>query len=238
MGLLEGRVALVTGSTRGIGRAMAVTFAAEGARVVINGRRDEDARAVAAGVPGAWGVGADMAEGEAVAAAVDRIIHAWGGIDILVNNAAISGRSAITRLADEDWDRMLRVNLTGPMCVTRAVVPGMKARRSGVIVNVISGAGTHGNVGFSAYAASKGGLVGLTMTLAKELFGFGIRVNALAPSALTDMMRQLPDEVLQPMIGGMPTVEAVADAALFLVSDLSRTVNGQVLYATAGSPAG
>jgi 3-oxoacyl-[acyl-carrier protein] reductase len=235
MGLLDGKVALVTGSTRGIGRAMAVRFGAEGARVVVNGRREDDAAAAAATIPGAWGIGADMADLGAVAAAVERITGEWGGIDILVNNAAISGRSAITRVLDEDWERMLQVNLTGPMYVTRAVVPAMKQRGSGVILNVISGSGTAGTVGFSSYAASKGGLVGLTMTLAKELAGFGIRVNALAPSALTDMLRQLPPQVLEPMIPDLPTVEAVADSALFLVSDLSRAVTGQIISATAGS---
>ena len=115
MGLLDGKVALVTGSTRGIGHTVAVRLAAEGARVVVNGRRPAEADAVAAGIPGALAVGADMADPEAVAEAVRRIGAEWGGVDILVNNAAISGRSAITRVVDEDWDRMLQVNLTGPM---------------------------------------------------------------------------------------------------------------------------
>jgi len=151
-----------------------------------------------------------------------------------VNNAAISRRSAVTRVTAEEWDEVIRVNLTGPMYLTRAVVPVMKRHGGGVILNVISGAGTHGTTGFSSYAASKGGVVGLTMTWAQELVRFGIRVNALSPSALTDMMRQLPPEILDPMASKLAAPVDVADTALFLVSDLSRSVNGQII--SAGAP--
>jgi 3-oxoacyl-[acyl-carrier protein] reductase len=232
MGVLDKRVVLVTGSTRGIGRAMAERFAAEGARVVVNGRNQADADALAAELPGAVSVAGDMSDRAVVEEAVRRIHDECGAIHALVNNAAVSTRSAITRLTDEEWDRMLRVNLTGPMLLTRAVVPLMKAQGGGTIVNVISGAATQGTVGYSAYAASKGGLLGLTMTLAVELSGFNIRVNALSPAALTDMMRQNPPEVLATLAESLPTTDAVADAALFLVSDLSSTVTGQVLGAS------
>ena len=131
---------------------------------------------------------------------------------------------------------MIRVNLTGPMFLTRAVVPIMKRQGSGVILNVISGAGTHGTIGFSSYAASKGGLVGLTMTWAQELIGFGIRTNALSPSALTDMMRQLPPELLGPMEDRLPAPDDVAEVALFLVSDRAKLVNGQIVGAGTGGP--
>jgi 3-oxoacyl-[acyl-carrier protein] reductase len=232
--LLEGKIAVVSGSTRGIGRAMAETFAREGARVVVNGRRDEDARAVSAAIPGSIAVGGDMADQSAIDALVERAADEFGRIDILVNNAAISRRSALTRVTDEEWAEVIRANLTGPMFLTRAVVPLMKTHGGGVILNVISGAGTHGSIGFSSYAASKGGLVGLTMTWAKELARFAIRVNALSPSALTDMMRQLPPELLGPMEASLGTPETVADVALFLVSDLGKSVNGQIVSAGAG----
>ena len=224
---------MVTGSTRGIGRAMAERFAAEGARVVVNGRRDEDTRSAAAAVPGSLAVAGDMADQGAVDALVERVSGELGGIDILVNNAAISLRSALTRVTDEEWDEVLRVNLTGPLRLTRAAVPVMKARGGGVILNVVSGAGTHGTIGFSSYAASKGGLVGLTYTWAQELAGFGIRVNALSPAALTDMMRQLPPEILDPMASRLATPDDVAEVALFLVSDASSTVNGQIVSSAA-----
>jgi 3-oxoacyl-[acyl-carrier protein] reductase len=120
------------------------------------------------------------------------------------------------------------------MFLTRAVVPVMKKQDGGVILNVISGAGTHGTVGFSSYSASKGGLMGLTFTWAKELARFAIRVNALSPSALTDMMRQLPAELLGPMEGSLASPEEVAKVALFLVSDLASSVNGQIVSAGAG----
>jgi 3-oxoacyl-[acyl-carrier protein] reductase len=231
--LLDGRVAIITGSTRGIGRAMAVRFAQEGARVVVNGRREEDAVTVAAEIPGSIPVGGDMSELEAIASMVERVRAEWGRVDVLVNNAAISRRSAVTRVTNEEWDEVIKVNLTGPMYLTRAVVPIMKAQGSGVILNVISGAGTHGTIGFSSYSASKGGLVGLTMTWAQELATFGIRVNALSPSALTDMMRELPPELLDPIKDRLATPESVADVALALVSDLSRGVNGQIVGAGA-----
>jgi 3-oxoacyl-[acyl-carrier protein] reductase len=231
--LLEGKVALISGSTRGIGHSMAETFAREGARVVVNGRREEDALETAASIPGSIGVGGDMSDSAAIERIVGKVVDEWGRVDILVNNAAISRRSAVTRVTDEEWDEVMRVNLTGPMYLTRAVVPIMKRQGGGVVLNVISGAGTHGTIGFSSYAASKGGLVGLTMTWAQELSGFGIRVNALSPAALTDMMRELPAELLAPMEKSLPSPDEVADVALFLVSDLSKLVNGQIIGAGA-----
>ena len=137
-------------------------------------------------------------------------------------------------MTDDDWFESLAVNLTGSMYTIRELVPGMKARGWGRIVNVTSGAGTHGTAGFSAYAAAKGGVVGLALTLAVELDRFGIHVNALAPAALTDMLRQLPPELLDPMIAsGLPTVEDCAQAALDLVVD--DAPNGQVVHVGGGA---
>ena len=155
-----------------------------------------------------------------------------GTVDVLVNNAGFSTRTVITRLTDDEWDRSLAVNLTGPMYLIRELVPGMKQAGWGRIVNVTSGAGMHGMPGFSAYAAAKGGIVGLTFTLAMELARFGIKVNALSPAALTDMLRQLPPELLDPMVeAGLPTVEDCADVALTLVVDDAPT--GEVVTVTA-----
>jgi 3-oxoacyl-[acyl-carrier protein] reductase len=234
---LAGRVALVTGSTRGIGRAMAERFAAEGARVVVHGRRAEDARRVADALPGALAVGADLADRAAVSGLVERITATLGGIDVLVNNAAVMVPAPITRVTDEHWDALLQVNLTAAMTLTRASVPGMKRRGAGVILNVVSSSGTDGIAGFSAYGASKAGLLGLTLTWARELHRFGIRVNALSPEAVTDMVRSIPPEEYARRVGSMPSPEAIADAALFLVSDASRAVVGQCLVA-AGPPPG
>ncbi len=214
----------VTGSTRGIGRAMAERFAAEGARVIVHGRREADAAAVAAEVPNALGIAAEVSDLDSVRELCRRAQEEVGTVDVLVNNAAISVRSAITRLTDDEWDRSLAVNLTGPMYLIRELVPGMKQAGWGRIVNVTSGAGVHGVPGFSAYAASKGGIVGLTFTLALELARFGITVNALSPAALTDMLRQLPPELLDPMVdAGLPTVEDCAATALTLVVDDAPT---------------
>jgi 3-oxoacyl-[acyl-carrier protein] reductase len=228
-GSLSGHVALVTGSTRGIGRAIAERFAAEVARVVVNGRDAVAAQVLAATLDGAIGVGGDVSDLASVRVLCSRASELLGPVDILVNNAGIASRRAITRMTDDDWFQSLAVNLTGSMYTIRELVPGMKARGWGRIVNVTSGAATHGNAGFSAYAAAKGGVIGLTRTLAMELEHFGIRVNALAPAALTDMLRQLPPELLDPMIeAGLPTVEECAQAALGLVVD--GAPNGEVVH--------
>jgi 3-oxoacyl-[acyl-carrier protein] reductase len=233
--LLADKVAVISGSTRGIGRSMATAFGREGARVVVNGRNESDAREVSASIPGSIGVGGDMSDRGAIDRLVERAVEEWGRVDILVNNAAISRRSALTRVTDEEWAEVIRVNLTGPMYLTRAIVPLMKQQGGGVILNVISGAGTHGTIGFSSYAASKGGLVGLTMTWAQELSRFGIRVNALSPSALTDMMKQLPPELLGPMEERLPSPDEVAEVATFLVSPRAKLVHGQIVSAGTGA---
>src|SRR5579863_5232429 len=132
---------------------MAETFAREGARVVVNGRQDDDALAAAAAIPGSIGVGGDMSQQAAIDALVERVTREFGRIDILVNNAAISRRSAVTRVTDDEWTDVIGFNLTGPMYLTRAVVPVMKKQGRGVILNVISGAGTDGTTGLSSYAA-------------------------------------------------------------------------------------
>jgi 3-oxoacyl-[acyl-carrier protein] reductase len=218
MGALDGRVALVTGSTRGIGRGIAELFAAEGAKVVVNGRRQADADETAAAIPGSVGIGADQSDLGQVRELCRRSAEAFGTVDILVNNAAIAPRTAITRVTDEEWMETLLVDLTGPFWMMREIIPGMKSLGHGSILNITSGAGISGTPGFASYSAAKGGLNGISYTAALELARFGIRVNLLAAGALTDMLRQLPPELLDPMKESMPTIEANARTALHLVA--------------------
>ena len=237
---LAGRVALVTGSTRGIGRAIAERFAAEGATVVVNGRRQDDADRAAAEIPGAeLAVGCDVADPVAVAAMVDATVGTLGRLDIVVNNAAVALDHYLTRVPDEEWQRTLDVNLSGPFYVTRAATPVMKKQEGGVIVNVISYAGLRGREGQVPYSASKAGLIGLTLASAKELARFGIRVNALGPAAMTDMGAQVAPEAIAEALelipmGRIGTLEETAEAALFLASDRSRYTTGQILNADGG----
>jgi NAD(P)-dependent dehydrogenase (short-subunit alcohol dehydrogenase family) len=208
IGALVGRVALVTGSTRGIGRAIAELFAVEGAAVIVNGRKQADAERAADEIDGrVIGIGADQSSLDEIRALCRRAEQHFGPVDVLVNNAAIAPRTAITRITDNEWDETLLVNLTAPFWYIRELVPGMKKSGWGSILNVTSGAAISGTVGFSSYAAAKGGLNALSATLAVELQGFGIRTNLLCASAMTDMMRQLPAEIFDPSTR-LPSVEA------------------------------
>jgi 3-oxoacyl-[acyl-carrier protein] reductase len=236
---LEAKVCLVTGSTRGIGRAIAQRFAAEGARVVVHGRKESDAEAVAAQVPGSAGLGADLQEPGAPEELVRRVLERHQRIDVLVNNAGVARDRFLTKLSDEDWEASLATNVTAPFRLLRAAVPTMKQDGGGVVLNVVSWAGLRGNIGQAAYSASKGALCTLTLALAKELGGFGIRVNALSPFVDTDMTAAMSEQARAATVERVPlrrfgTFDEVAEGALFLCSDRSSFTTGQVLNIDGG----
>jgi 3-oxoacyl-[acyl-carrier protein] reductase len=239
-GALAGRVALVTGSTRGIGRGIAARFAAEGARVVVNGRSSDDTERVAKELgPAAIGIAADIGDSAQAERLVAETVARLGRLDVLVNNAGIALDNFVTKASDERWRRVLDTNLSGPLYLIRAAVPAMREQGGGSILNVVSWSGLRGNVGQAAYSASKAGLYGLTLSLAKELGKFGIRVNALAPAVPTEMAAEMPEELKEKArkrralkIDG--TIQDVAEGALFLVSERARFTTGQVLHVDGG----
>lgn len=239
-GALDGKVCLITGSTRGIGRAMAERFVAEGATVVINGRAETDCKAVAGELGDrAVPVAGDVAIPAEVAGMVEQTLAAAGRLDVLVNNAGIARDNFVTRVTDDDWAAVLGVNLSGAFYAVRSVVPVMKEQGGGSIINVVSWAGLRGNVGQAAYSASKAGLMGLTLTCAKELAKFQIRVNALAPMVPTDMTEQMTDAIVEKALKRVPlhrfgTGREVAEAALYLASDRSSYTTGQVINVDGG----
>jgi 3-oxoacyl-[acyl-carrier protein] reductase len=233
---LAGRLALVTGGSRGIGRAIAVELARAGADVVVGYRSGaEEAERVAKEI-GGRAVQADLSDpGEAAG-----LVEAAGDIDILVNNAGLTRDGLIARMSDEDWRTVIDTNLGGAFATCRAAARGMMKRRSGSIVNLTSVVGLHGNPGQTNYAASKAGLIGLTKALARELATRGVRVNAIAPgyieTALTDV---LPDAVREAILGSTPlgrlgTPEDVAGAVRFLCSDEASFITGEVLLVDGG----
>jgi NAD(P)-dependent dehydrogenase (short-subunit alcohol dehydrogenase family) len=218
--MLDGRVALVTGSTRGIGREIARRLVEAGSTVVAHGSRDEDARRTAVDIGARAGFGADIADPEQRRALIDRVRAAVGPVDILVNNAGISVRRTFLQTDDDLWQRTLEVDLIGPIGLLRATLPGMVERGWGRVLNVASAAGIEATPGFAAYATAKGGLVGLTLTLAAEVIGAGVRVNALSPIAMTDMLRRLPPAMLDDLVRrGVPTADHCAERALALIGD-------------------
>jgi 3-oxoacyl-[acyl-carrier protein] reductase len=238
---LTGKVAFVTGSTRGIGLAIARAMHGAGAKVAIVGRDAERARAVAAELgERTTGVGCDVAVAEQVETALAAAESALGPIDVLVNNAGLTRDNILLRLTDADWDAVLDANLKGAFHTTRAVIKGMMKRRSGRIINVTSIVGLVGNKGQANYAASKAGLVGFTKSVAKEYAGRGILANCIAPGYIdTDMTSGLPDAakatLLQDIaLGRLGRPEDVAGAALFLASDLAAYITGQVLVVDGG----
>jgi 3-oxoacyl-[acyl-carrier protein] reductase len=238
---LTGKVAFVTGSTRGIGLAIARAMHDAGAKLAIVGRDAERARAVAAELgERTTGVGCDVAVAEQVEAALAAAESALGPIDVLVNNAGLTRDNILLRLTEADWDAVLDANLKGAFHTTRAVIKGMMKRRSGRIINVTSIVGLVGNKGQANYAASKAGLVGFTKSVAKEYAGRGILANCIAPGYIeTDMTSGLPDAakatLLQDIaLGRLGRPEDVAGAALFLASDLAAYITGQVLVVDGG----
>jgi len=238
---LGATTAFVTGSTRGIGLAIARALYAAGAKVAIVGRDAERARAVAGELGDrAAGVGCDVAVGDQVEAAVASAEAALGPITLLVNNAGVTRDNILLRLTDDDWDQVLDANLKGAFHTTRAIIKGMMKRRAGRIVNVSSIVGLIGNKGQANYAASKAGLIGFSKSIAKEYASRGILVNCIAPGFIeTDMTAALPEAAKATLLQGIALgrlgrPDDIAGAVLFLASDLAGYITGQVLVVDGG----
>lgn len=241
------KVALVTGAGKGIGEAIALRLAEEGADVVVNdidrGSAEATAEAVRAKGRRATVAIGDVSKFDEVQAMVDEATNALGRIDILVNNAGIFIDKSIFRMEPQDFERVLRINLFGPWNFIKCVVPGMRERRYGKIVNISSRA-MLGNPGQSNYSASKAGLVGMTRALALELGKFNINVNAVAPGAvMTDLLRQTSEENIQRMLANTPLGRIgdpvdIANAVLFLASDEASYITGQTLIVCGGRSLG
>lgn len=241
---LENQIAVVTGAGRGIGRAIVLKFAAEGADVVCVSRTAENSEKVANEVRAtgrqAWAQAVDVADAAAVGAAAEKILADCGKVDILVNNAGVTRDGLLMRMSDADWDTVLNTNLKGAFLVTKAFSRAMIKARTGCIINITSVIGLIGNAGQCNYAASKAGLIGFTQSTARELASRGITVNAIAPGFIeTDMTSELKAEMRTELLKRIPLgrfgqAEDVAHAALFLASPAARYVTGQVLTVDGG----
>jgi 3-oxoacyl-[acyl-carrier protein] reductase len=238
---LTGKTAFVTGSTRGIGRAIAEALHGAGAKVAIVGRRLEQAQSVAGELgEGAHGVACDVTQASQVEAALAETEKALGPIDILVNNAGLTRDNILLRLSDDDWNAVLDANLKGSFNTIRGAIKGMMKRRYGRIINISSVVGLTGNKGQANYSASKAGLIGLTKSVAKEYASRNILANCVAPGFIeTDMTHALPAEARATLLeaialGRLGRPEDVAGTVLFLASDLAGYITGQVLVVDGG----
>ena len=244
MNELENQIAVVTGAGRGIGRAIALKFAAAGAQVVCVSRTPGNSEKVAAEIQAlggqAWAHAVDVADAGAVTAAAAKILADCGKVDVLVNNAGVTRDGLLLRLSDADWDAVLDINLKGAFLVTKAFCRAMVKARAGRIINLSSVIGLIGNAGQCNYAASKAGLVGFTQSCARELASRSITVNAIAPGFIeTDMTAELKAELRAAMLQQIPlgrfgTADDIAGVALFLASPAARYITGQVLIVDGG----
>jgi 3-oxoacyl-[acyl-carrier protein] reductase len=238
---LSGKSAVVTGSTRGIGRAIAGALAESGARVAIVGRDVARAQEAAVQLGGdARGYACDVADSASVVAMIESVEKDFGSVDILVNNAGLTRDNILFRIKDDDWDAVLDANLRGAFVAIRAASRGMMKKRWGRIINIASVVGLVGNKGQANYAASKAGLIGLTKSVARELASRNILANVIAPGYIeTDMTAALPDEAKKALFTQIPLErlgrpEDIASLAAFLASDLAAYITGQVFVVDGG----
>lgn len=243
--LLDGKVVLVTGASRGIGRAIALRLAKDGATVVVNYAGNEAAanetREMIESIGGKASLSrADVSSAEAVEQMVKDVMQEYGQIDILINNAGITKDGLLMRMKEADWDAVLNTNLKGVYHCTKAVARYMMKQKSGKIVNLTSVVGLTGNIGQANYAAAKAGVIGFTKSIAKELAARGVQVNAVAPGFIdTDMTAVLTDEIKKSMVEKIPlarlgAAEDVANAVAFLVSEDASYITGQTLNVDGG----
>lgn len=241
----EGKVVLITGGSRGIGRACAIAFAARGAEVAIGYVGNEAAAAETLGLMEKAGkkgraIRFDVANAHACSEAIDSLVNDLGRLDVLVNNAGVAVDGLVMRIKDQDWDRQLDTNLKGAFALIRAAARPMMKQRRGAVVNLVSVVGETGNAGQAAYSASKAGLIGLTKSVARELASRNIRVNAVSPGFIeTDMTAKIPGDSRARLLEDVPlgrlgTAEEVANAVVFLSSDASSYITGAVLKVNGG----
>ena len=244
MNQLANQIAVVTGAGRGIGRAIALKFANEGADVVVVSRTQENSEKVAAEIRAlgkkAWAHAVDVSDSASVAAAAEKILADCGKVDILVNNAGVTRDGLLMRMSDADWDTVLNTNLKGAFLFTKAFSRAFAKQRSGRIINISSVIGLIGNGGQCNYAASKAGLIGFTQSVARELAGRGVTANCIAPGFIeTDMTAELNAELKANILKQVPmgkfgAADDIANAALFLASASASYVTGQVLTVDGG----
>ena len=243
--LLDGKVALVTGGSRGIGRAVAIELAKEGAAVAINyaGNKAaaEEVQSIITQMGGkAMIIQADVSDEKSAMQMVEEVIAQLGGIDILVNNAGITRDGLFIRMKEEDWNAVINTNLTGIFNCTKVAAKYMMKKRSGRIINMSSVSGIMGNAGQTNYAAAKAGVIGFTKSLAREMASRGITVNAVAPGFIaTDMTAAMPEKAQEHVLtsiplGKMGKPEDIANAVLFLASDKASYITGQVIHVDGG----